>query len=155
MLVAVRLPAVEKTWARPRYKCTYFSVCQSHKLWCTLHEEHIFILKQADNEYESENTMVGRYKPVIFLFMLNHRRPSIPWFGTPLPSGVHPECRYEVWNETVFKRNTQMAYILNPVIDSGLNLDPRELYFKLITILNIMFCYTRWCVNTYWSSWWW
>jgi hypothetical protein len=21
---------------------------------------------------------------------------SIPWFGTPLPSGAHPECKYKV-----------------------------------------------------------
>ena len=105
------------------------------------------MLNQADKEYESENTRVGRYRPVTTLFILYHLRPSFPWFGTLLASWTHPECRYGVWNETAFKRNTQTVYITNPSTDNGLNLDPRELYVKLVTILKTTLQFYKYCYN--------
>jgi hypothetical protein len=40
-----------------------------------------------------------------------------------------------------------MAYILNPGIDIGLNLDPRELYVKLVTMLNTTLQFYKYCYN--------
>ena len=40
-----------------------------------------------------------------------------------------------------------MAYILNPSINDGLNLDPRELYVKLVTILNTTLQFYKYCYN--------
>ena len=40
-----------------------------------------------------------------------------------------------------------MAYILNPSIDNGLNLDPRKLYIKLLTILKITLQFYKYCYN--------
>jgi len=41
----------------------------------------------------------GKSQFITEIILLEPHETSMPWFGTPLPSGAHPECKYEMWNE--------------------------------------------------------
>jgi len=51
------------------------------------------------------------YRSKIFHDKCCEPQMSIPSFGTPLPSGAHPECKYKVCNEITYNVTHKCMYI--------------------------------------------